>query len=208
MKTLAFVAAAVVCLGVAHAEEEPAAAPTASAVMTSAPPPPAAAPTGPPAEMQELNAFIGTWTCEGTFADSMAPPTIKMKSRLEFKPDLRGYWISGREERDKVVSPPGEERLLFWSFDPVMHQYVGGWLNSRGGWSTQTSFGWMSDQLVMFGHVTALGNRLQGREIFKRPVDGAFARTYELLDPATNEWTRVAESTCRVSKPAAKTKRR
>jgi hypothetical protein len=171
-------------------------------------PPPTPVPTGPPDQMRELDVFLGTWTCAGTYSESMAAPTIPMKSELEFKRDLRGYWLAGKEVRDPAVNPPGEERLLYWSYDRIMQQYVGGWLASSGSWSTQTSFGFLSEQITMWGHISTMGNRLQGREVFKRPVDGTFTRVYELLDPATNEWLRVAESTCRKNAPKVKEKRR
>jgi hypothetical protein len=230
MKILGLVAAAVLCSGVVGAQDAaPPPAPPAGEMTPPPPPPPdwqpaPAAPTasaivvstpapvirreGPPEEMEELRDVLGTWKCEGTLSKTMGGPAQKTASTLEIHPDLRGFWLSGKDVRDKVLNPPGEERLFFWSFDPVMHQYVGGWLNSSGGWSTQTSFGWQNEQLVMFGHVTAEGNRTEGREIFKRPVDGSFTRVYDILNPANNEWTRMAEGTCRAVKAAPKGKRK
>jgi hypothetical protein len=175
----------------------------ASAAVTSGAEEPAALPAaaGPPHELEELRGFVGAWRCEGTVSElPEAAANTKVVTRLEVKPTLGGFWLSGRAvpERGKGLRAVPDERIFFWSYDSVLRQYAGGWLDSRGGWSTQTSFGWHDGELTMFGHTTLNGSKASGREIFTKPANGSFTRRYELLQ--VDQWVRVGEETCRAAK--------
>ena len=81
------------------------------------------------------------------------------------------------------------------TYDPLVQGFVGGWLDSQGGWSTHTSTGWHDDHLAMIGHVTTRGARPSAGEMFTRPQGGVFTRTHEVLE--ANTWVRLSEETCR-----------
>jgi hypothetical protein len=109
--------------------------------------------------------------------------------------DLGDFWYTGRVvEETAGASSRSVTRLFFWSYDEVLGKFVGGWLDSRGGWSAQTSMDWESDQLVFLGHVTSTGQKVSAREKFTRPRDGTFTRRYEIL--GFIEWALVREDVC------------
>jgi hypothetical protein len=159
------------------------------------PPPRLTFAEAPSKEMAELAAFEGTWSCESASAETK-PPT---RYELTLRRDLAGFWYSGRvTEASTAENPRPTTRLFFWGHDAVLGKFVGGWLDSRGGWSAQTSMGWEGeerDRLVFLGHVTATGEKVTARETFTRPEEGAFTRTYDVL--GFIEWTRISEEHCR-----------
>jgi hypothetical protein len=165
---------------------------------TPTPPPPRLTFAEAPArELAELAVFEGTWHCEST--DVAKPP---VRYELTLRRDLGGFWDAGRAvETSMSGDRPAATRLFFWGHDAVLGKFVGGWLDSRGGWSAQTSMGWEGenrDKLVFLGHVTATGEKVTARETFTRPKDGGFIRTYDVL--GFIEWGRVGEERCRAGR--------
>jgi hypothetical protein len=164
-------------------------------------PPPAASPNrtlpaAPPSELQALAVFAGAWKCEGTILGATDAPPQKTRATLTVAPDLDGFWLSGRQVREKTSGEARPRtRQFYWAFDSAMRQYVGGWLDSRGDWLTHTSRGWDGDKLVFVGHIMTGPARRAARETFTRPADSGFTRSFEVLNELT--WTRVAEETCR-----------
>jgi hypothetical protein len=167
---------------------------------TPTPPPPRLTFAEAPAkEMAELALFEGTWYCENV--DARRPRRYELTVRR----DLGGFWYAGRAVLTSTSSDrPDATRLFFWGHDAVLGKFVGGWLDSRGGWSAQTSMGWEGenrDKLVFLGHVTATGEKVTARETFTRPKDGVFIRTYDVL--GFIEWSRVDEERCRAARVPA-----
>lgn len=150
----------------------------------------------PPIELAALDPFVGRWECEGTDETSESAPARPFRSTITIKRDLGGFWFAGRHERGPSRRDrEHDRRLFFWSYDPLQQGFVGGWLDSHGQWSTQTSTGWHGDHLAMMGHVTSRGAKASAREMFTRPKDGRFQRSHERLD--FNTWVRLSEETCR-----------
>ena len=162
----------------------------AEPVVTPTEPPPAriVARDTPPPELEQLAVFEGRWTCHTTGQDGgPAQP-----SEITIRRDLDGFWYSGRAvlQAQRPIT-----RLFFWSHDEVVGKFVGGFLDSGGGWSAQTAVGWEDDKLHFIGHVTATGQKVMARETWTRPTAEGFARRYEVL--GFIEWTVIAEDRCR-----------
>jgi hypothetical protein len=209
MKKLLVVLLVASCARLAVAQETAPPVVSTSETETASSQEPTAAPTpvAPSPEMEQLRAFVGSWRCEGEFSTSTeAPEKAAAALTLEFQLTHGGFWLAGKARRDKTKTPVpvAEERSSFWSYDSVGRMFVGGWLDSRGAWASQTSFGWSpTGELVMYGHTTLAGGRHQGKEIFTRPVEGGFMRRYEVLQ--VDRWIRISEETCRtVTKPKPK----
>lgn len=161
---------------------------------------PLPAPEAPPAEMKLLEAFIGTWTCQGHFPASDNPERAT-RATLTITRDLDGFWYSGRETFAKA-SPTDRPlaRVFYWTFDSLFKQFVGGWLDNRGLWLTHMSRGWQNDKLVFDGHLQTAAARRSARETFTRPDASGFTRTFETMSPDL-QWTTIAEETCHKGKP-------
>jgi hypothetical protein len=155
--------------------------------------------TAPPPQLAELDVFAGRWKCEGTIPATDSTPAQTTRATLTIAPDLDGFWYSGRQRREKTsADPKAITRQFYWSFDPVMRQFVGGWLDSRGGWLTHTARGWDKDALVFVGHIATGPARRSARETFTRPDAAGFKRTFEVLNEL--QWVTIAEETCRKEK--------
>ena len=159
-----------------------------AAAVTAGPTP---APAPPPA-LESLAPFEGAWICESVSREGVPP----VRSRMTIARELDGFWYAGRATDEKSEAEPRPAtRLFFWSYDNVLGKFVGGWLDSRGGWSAQTSPDWADDKLVFLGHVTATGEKVTARETFTRPAQGVFRRRYEIL--GFIEFQLIREDTCR-----------
>jgi hypothetical protein len=157
-------------------------------------------PAAPAPEMDALKAFMGTWICEGNSGDPGAPMTTR--SVMTIARDLDGFWFSGREVGQKTARDPKPvTRQFYWTFDPVMKEFVGGWLDSRGGWLTHTSRGWEADKLVFVGHIATGPARRSARETFTTPNAVGFMRTFESLENL--QWVVISQETCRHGKAAS-----
>jgi hypothetical protein len=201
MKRLLAGAAVVLCVaGWAAAQE---AEPTAEPVFPTAGPPPTRKPASTPTpiaipseRLTELAVFEGRWVCEGSAPDTFFTSAQKTRTTLTVQRDLAGFWYSGRAVQEKTADNPAPvTRLFYWGYDPLLAKFAGGWLDSRGAWSTQTSEqGWKDGEIEWLGHVTFTGEKLISREIFSKPANGRFTRRYEVLDFTT--WVRGPEEEC------------
>jgi uncharacterized protein (DUF885 family) len=151
----------------------------------------------PPHQLDLLRAFTGAWICEQDASVS----GVGGASEWTIDVDLGGYWYTGREVQLGVPrGEMGRTRLTFWSYDPVMSQFVGGWLDNTGLWSTTTSRGWEDGTIAFYGHVTEKGQKVSALEKLTRPNDGGFTRTWELFEGNTLRLAR--RELCR-TRPAA-----
>jgi hypothetical protein len=156
----------------------------------AAAPSPTASPAAPSAGLHQLQPFVGVWTCE-----RLGPDPVRARTLLQIKPVLDGRWLAGEAREEPASDAPGPTaRLFFWGYDEVLGKLVGGWMDNRGGWSTQTSMGWDEGRLVMLGHVTAGTEKVSARETFTTPDGGEFTRTYEVL--GFIEWKLLRQERC------------
>jgi len=172
------------------------------AVLSAGPdgPPPAPArpstPPGPAKELEALQPFEGAWTCEAMVPAPGAGPAQVIRSEMTLRRDLGGFWYAGRWVQEPTAERPQPlTRLFFWTYDPVLWKFAGGWLDDRGGWSAQTSPGWEDGRLTWIGHVTLTGQKATAREIYTPTRPGEFLHVHEVLD--FTSWTRIAEERCR-----------
>ena len=173
----------------------PDAAPTPAPSSLAVTPTPAHG-EAPAKELEDLAGFAGRWTCETTPRAGEEP----VRSEWTIERDLRGFWYAGRAIEQRTDGKPPQTRLFFWGHDAIVGKFVGGWVDSQGGWSAQTSVGWEREgdgpeRVVFLGHVTVTGQKVMGREVLSRPEGGEFVWRSEVLDHI--EWKRVSEERCR-----------
>jgi len=146
-----------------------------------------------------LQPFEGRWTCEGEVPGTLLSRAHKTRSTVTVRKDLDGFWWAGRSVQEKTAdNPQPVTRLFFWSWDTTLGELVGGWLDSRGGWSAQTSILGVKDgRLEWAGHVTLIGSKVIAREIYTMPAGGTFTRRFEVLDMDGLTWIRGTDETCR-----------
>jgi len=140
MRRITFLSfAAMMSLGVAaHAQapadkKEAAKPDTAAAPKAGAPAKPAAMPAPkPPAELDALKPFVGTWRCTGTGTNPMDKSEYHYTAKLSVKPELQNFWYAANYVQDKAKEgvpgftgrgymgyAAGQKKYLFAGFDTM-----------------------------------------------------------------------------------------
>jgi hypothetical protein len=164
---------------------------------------PAAPPTPPKPgpEMEQLNAFVGNWHCEGAVPASPFGPAHKSKTDVQIHKDLGGFWVSGHVKELKTAeSPMPIEGNFHQTYDPGKKQYVMIWVDNFGGWATSTSPGWEADKIAWTGESFMAGQTFGSRDTFTKKGPGVLLHGMEMQDKG--QWTSMGDETCK--KAAAK----
>ena len=160
----------------------------------------AQAPSGPPkppAELKQLDIFVGTVNCAGKqnaspFGAAHANETVYVGKR-----DLGGSWVLVRvNEKKTKVNPLPQQALWQISYDPAAKQFYTIWSDRFGGWGPQTSPGWQGDSMTVTGDYYVAGQKLGARDVFSRKSPQEFFHTVELTGP-DGKWFTFIEETCR-----------
>lgn len=158
----------------------------------------AAAPDAPPkpaAEMSNLQAFDGSWTCEGKSEASPFGPAGTMKGTVKSQADLGGFWQSGKVTSSMTGMPGSMEGMFHMTYDPGTKQYVMLWVDNMGAYSHETSTGWQGDKIVFSGDMSMGGKKMTVRDTFTKGADGSLTHAWE--GQIDGKWTPLGSETCK-----------
>ncbi len=128
-----------------------------------------AQPPGPPKEMAQLEAYKGSWVCNGNVPAGPYGPARKTTTTLKFEGDLDGRWISGRiADMPSKEIPQPFKGVAHMTYDPTAKQFVMLWIDNTGGRATQTASGWDADKMVWQGEGSMDGKKMTSRDTFAR----------------------------------------
>lgn len=150
-------------------------------------------PPRPAAEMAQLEAFDGSWTCEGTMSPSPFGPGGKMTSTLRSRTELGGFWQSGMVHGTSPGLPPFQGQFHA-TYDPVAKRLVMLWVDNMGGWSNSTAPEWRGDTAVFTGDSFMAGKRFKARDTFTKGA-GTLRHSWEI--EIDGKWTPLGDETCR-----------
>jgi hypothetical protein len=149
----------------------------------------------PPAQMDQLKAFLGTWTCSGNQGDSLFGSAHPVQSAVTGKADLGGFWVQVRFEEQKTAENDHPATGVYsYSYNPTAKQFVAIWTDSLGGWGTQTSAGWLGDTLVLVGDYDVAGQKIGARDTFQRTSAGIVSHLSELQ--VQGQWIKLQNEFC------------
>jgi hypothetical protein len=158
-----------------------------------------AAPEGPPkppAEMSNLKAFDGNWTCEGKSEASPFGPAGTNKGTVKSHSDLGGYWQSGMVKSTGSAMPGATmEGMFHMTYDPGTKRYLMLWVDNMGAYSQETSAGWEGDKIVFTGDMAMGGKKMTVRDTFTKAADGSMTHGWE--GQIDGKWTSLGSETCR-----------
>jgi len=138
-------------------------------------------PAAPPPPSDELEYFVGDWSCAGSFATGRP-----IEARLHAERGAGGAWLVIRHDD---LPPNGYHALAEWNHGSA--GWIGTWQDA-GGLRTFQSAGWQAGQLVWDGGRN--GARDQ-RFLYQRRGDAELELGYETQGPAG--WRRIDTLTCR-----------
>jgi hypothetical protein len=165
--------------------------PSLAAAQAGAPP----APPKPAAELSQLKAFEGAWTCTGSAPESPFGPAHKTQATVTAAPDLNGFWYVMRyEEKTTAENPMAVKAMMFWGYDSAQKTFVGSCLDSFGGICHQTSPGWQGDGMVWTGAANMGGQKVGARDTFSLK-SGTLTHKGEI--EMGGKWSLLDEETCK-----------
>ncbi len=145
----------------------------------------------PTSSVQELDFFIGKWSCDGKFFKSGK----QISADASFESVLNGKWIIFRHD-DRP--PFSYHALAEWGWDAKKNAFVSTIQDSAGGVRLFRSGGWLGKKLIWDGGdfsdtATAPDQRFE----FERLGSDQFKVTYSFQKDG--QWVDVDASTCKKS---------
>ncbi len=148
-----------------------------------------------PAELKQLDPFVGSWACTGTVYKGDWGPEHPIKMTIDSKWAYGGMWLKTaytEMKTEKNPKPMTGEGL--WGYDAEPKKLVGGWVDSSGAYQTQQSDGWKGDEIVFTGPFH-MGMTATGRDTFTKKGKSRIDHVFELDMKGT--WTKVESDTCK-----------
>jgi len=148
-----------------------------------------------PAELKQLDPFVGSYTCTGTVYAGEWGPEHPISMSIDSQWSLGGMWLETKYKEMKTAKNPkpmtGEG---LWGYDTELKKLVGGWVDSTGGYQTQQSDGWKGDTIVFVGPYH-MGMTANGRDTFTKKGKNEMTHVFELEMKGT--WKKVESDTCK-----------
>lgn len=157
----------------------------------------------PAAEMANLKAFDGSWTCEGKSEASPMGPAGTNKGTVKSHSDLGGFWQSGMVKSTMSGMPGAMEGMFHMTYDPGTKQYVMLWVDNMGAYAHETSSGWEGDKIVFTGDMAMGGKKMTVRDTFTKAADGS-SLTHGWEGQIDGKWTALGSETCKKQAAPAK----
>ena len=149
----------------------------------------------PAAQMAQLAAFTGTYSCFGRQADSVFGSAHPIDTLQQGVADLSGFWVVVRYTElltgDNTDPSTG---TYTYGYDTAAKQFFASWNDSFGGWGTQTSAGWDGNKLVLTGDYNSNGQKIPARDTFEQANATTLVHTSELQ--AMGQWVTLQSETC------------
>ena len=148
----------------------------------------------PAPEMSQIAFFEGSWTCQGKMFENPMGPAGELKSTVDVRKDLGGFWQSGVVKGTMAKMPPFEGRFHV-TYDTGTKQFLMLWVDNMGGWSQSTAAGWKGDVLTYEGESHMGPQTVKSRDTFTRSGTGAMKHSWEAS--MDGKWVPLGEETCR-----------
>ena len=124
----------------------------------------------PPAQLEALKVFAGTWNCAGKASTELAEE-VPTRVTLTFKADL-GRWLNVRiEEQRSKDNPHASTSLEVWGFSKALGGLVRNGADSQGGFYSGTSTGWLADRFWWTTDSVKNGKRVKLKDTFTKKSD-------------------------------------
>ena len=144
----------------------------------------------------DLNAFTGTWRCDGTAFASPWGPEHRTKATIRVAWVLNGFWLHAKYAEQKTAQNPypaaGD---VYWGYDEQKKKLSGCALNNFGGFVAIESDGRTGDTNVWNGTMSLGGLNIKTRDTFVRK--SAREVTHKTEAEKDGTWIPLSAETCR-----------
>jgi hypothetical protein len=150
-----------------------------------------------PAELEQLQPFVGTWQCKGTYFKSDFGPEHPFTATIATKWTLEGYWTTTDYKETKTAKNPTPLRgVAYWTYDAAAKKFAGSWADNMGSYEPMTSDGWSGDAMSWTGTMSAGGMTFTARDTFTKKSAHQIDHVFD-MQGKSGEWTKIEEDTCR-----------
>jgi len=178
---------------------------TGELTAKDAPAPAAAAPAAtaapaPPAELSQLDFFVGTWNCAGkTFATPMGPEHATTAT-VHSARAVGNRWVHTTYDENKTAANPVPyHAAVYWTYDAGRKAFVQSCVDAFGGYCQQTSQGWNGDVFGFEGSGYADGKQGMFRDTFTKKDVSTLVHAGE-MQGEDKQWIKLDEETCHRAK--------
>ncbi|HEV2720021.1 MAG TPA: DUF1579 family protein [Thermoanaerobaculia bacterium] len=151
----------------------------------------------PPAELKQLDPFLGTWSCKGTVYKSDFGPEHPTSFTVKSTWSLGGQWLrTDYAEMKTAKNPSPMTGLGLMGYDADAKKFVGGWVDNTGMYQTQQSDGWMGDTIIFVGPTHGAGmTGMTGKDTFVKKSASHFDHVFEIENKGS--WMKVESDSCK-----------
>lgn len=153
-----------------------------------------AAGSATPAELHQLDLFLGTWSCVATISFPGTPTTVNnLTSRVY--PVLGGHWYEfDGFEQPTAADPHGSASRWVFGWDAADGGFTALYYDDQETSGSETSPGWADGHLTFSGPYVISGYHLENRDDFtSTDRDHYTDHFYAQLD---GTWVPVGQSVC------------
>lgn len=105
-----------------------------------------------PAELKQLDAFNGKWSCKGIVYAGDWGPEHPIVFTVDGKWRYGNYWLAVDYDETKTKkSPMPLKGLALYGYDTGLKKFVSGWVDNMNMYQTAQSDGWKGDTMVFEG---------------------------------------------------------
>ena len=150
----------------------------------------------PPAELEALDYFVGSWSCTGHVEAGPDGPARDTRGTMICRWELGKFHLGVADDDELTLAQPRRRQArAFWSYDASAKLYTCAAFYFGGGRFTGTSGGWRRDQLTFAGELTIGGERVAMQQMFTSRNDSELIIRVDVSGPDA-ELTKRLEQTC------------
>ena len=169
------------------------------ALVCVAPPLLAQQPSSPPAELEQLSLFVGTWKCSGQMLGDGSHPAHPTSGAGRGARAVGDSWVRFAYDEAGGSGATPYSVAGFFGYDAGRKQFVQTIVDNYGGYLPSFSEGWRGDTLTFEGKIDAPGqNPTVVRDTFVRKGPHAFLH-FTQIRTSDGTWIKPGEEDCRVT---------
>lgn len=154
-----------------------------------------AAPPEPNPKLNELQYFVGHWTCKGTAFPFMGMPEHKTHATIDGAWVMNNHWLQFHYTESETANNPAPVEVQYhWGWNEQTKTFASSAVDNGGGHFVQDSPGWDGDKITFEGDMHIGGTTMRFHDVFTKVGDSSLVHKGEAV--IEGKWTKLDEETC------------
>ena len=151
---------------------------------------------GPPAELAQLDYFVGTWNCTGKTSANPMGPEHATTATVRAGMTVGGRWLNiTYDEKKSAANKMPYHVGVYMGYDATKKQFVEDCVDVFGGYCTQSSSGWNGDTMTFEGTANGMGDPGGVRDIFTKKSADHLTHMGQMQGP-DKKWVETDQESC------------